>query len=1322
MRNNNYKISAIGLNTISRHNWLIFLILFITLFSVSAEAQYSLLVSHSADRSSSTSLDGSTISGNAYIFIGPENGISQVAFYLDDSGLNGSPRQIERIAPYDFAGTAANNLAYPFDTKSLADGVHTVSAVVSLSAGGSETLQTTFSVENNAGSGSEYQLLVSTSADRSAAAPLEGQTPTGNIYIFITPENNITQVRFFLDDPAMNNAPRQTENLPAYDFAGTASSNLANPFDVTTLADGVHTVSAQILLSNGSQTSTSASFSIGSIAPDITPPSVPANVTAFAPGGSQVNISWDASTDIGGIVSGYEVHRDDIGLVATVTGTGYTDTNVTPDHTYAYSVLAFDNALPRNESALSSPPVNVTTPASSGCYSISPLDCSSVRINGDYFVSFSGSEGGIPDSSGMGTGFTMVDPPTYPGNPLPDPVAPGYWADRLAVNTSTGKLKITTTPGIQYQTSNNLDNALGVGLNLPSATITLKTTLSEFATGPGGWAQAGLWFGGAGNFGLGTSEDNYIKLVAASPSNGTYAVQALMERAGANITSTTVNITANPGTVILTLVMDPVNRSVQALYNTGSGDQTLQNFTNVPDEWFSFDQAGIDPSVATRSYGGIFATARNAASTPVFTFDSFSVSQSTSTQPEGDLAFTRWTLPVPAPTSLVVGPDHRLYVTELLGTIHALTLDYNSHTVVNDQVINTIRSAHGGDRMTLGITVDPASTPDNVVLWASHSSGSINNGAQNSGIISRLSGSDFSTIDDRITGLPRAIANHGLNSLHFGPDGILYIAAGGNTGAGAPNLSGSEFGDRPEQPLSAAILAADVNDPGFEGDCATPIGQFGIPPTCDVVVYASGLRNAYDFVWHHNGSLYAPENGLGVTGTYPPFASPPCTGLADPNTNNPGVQADFLYRVLPGKYYGHPNPYRNQCVFKNGTQQGVPPLANYQPPIFNLGFNRSADGTIEYLGDAFFSKLMGDLLIANYSVGDDISRIELAPDGTSVTNTQSLIGGFQDPLPLAQDKAGNIYVGEISANRVSILVPLPIFPEPAGAWSILQSMPEAILDAGSSALDDKLYMVGGSTAAGNVSTLYIYDPVSNTWATGPDMPGPSVVNPAVVAYGGKLYVFGGATGSFTGAVNTAAVYNPDTATWTPLPDMNTARGDATAKVLNGKIFIVGGLAADGSSLDSVEIFDPVGESWSYGPAMQTRRDNAGSAVFSGKLYVFGGRTRNADGSTVNSALTSIEIYDPATASWSYGSPMPTGRRAMAVGTISGRAQVIGGEDPVSSENEEYNPITDAWRSLTPMASGRHGAAAATIRGKVYVAGGSPAAGTAFTNDNSVFAY
>jgi N-acetylneuraminic acid mutarotase len=171
---------------------------------------------------------------------------------------------------------------------------------------------------------------------------------------------------------------------------------------------------------------------------------------------------------------------------------------------------------------------------------------------------------------------------------------------------------------------------------------------------------------------------------------------------------------------------------------------------------------------------------------------------------------------------------------------------------------------------------------------------------------------------------------------------------------------------------------------------------------------------------------------------------------------------------------------------------------------------------------------------------------------------------------------------------------------------------------------------------------------------------------------------------------------------------------------------MGGMAADGSSLSSVEVFDTTTNNWSTAASMGTRRDNPGSAAFNGKIYVFGGRTRNADGSTPVPILNTTEMYDPATNTWTAKANMPTARRTMVVGTLNGRAQVMGGEimpdGGAFPANEEYDPTTDTWRALKPMQTPRHGAAAGTINGAVYVAGGGPQGGFFLTDAVEKFAF
>jgi N-acetylneuraminic acid mutarotase len=1150
-----------------------------------------------------------------------------------------------------------------------------------------------------------HTLMVSGSPDRSAPEPLHGMSVTGDIFVFLNSGLSISQVLFYLDDDDQSGPPARVEGKAPYDLAGTRLDGTANALHTTDLTDGAHSISAVVDTPDGESAVVAATFFVGN---DTAALAFTTRTMAFVLAESEGLASQTVglNTTDGSVASYTTSVSADWLEIAPVSGTTPDTLTVLVDpvgeppgiHTGSVTVSA-----PGYVNDVLTVSMQVGDPGD-----CAPVACSQILVDAPYVLTFDEDHGQIHDAAGIGTGFTYIDEPTN---------GAGYIPGNLTMDTTAGVLAITTTPGLQYQGTNALDNALGVGIDAPSHVSVLTTTLLSPPVGTGGFEQAGLWFG--------NDEENHVKLVVLSTSVGT-KIQFLLEVGGQALAEKKTGVLDLDGAAVaLRLRIDPVSRSIQAAYQLDGGPIEIVTTFVVPPEFLSFDAAGIDPTIGTRSFGGVFASHRNGPAPLVYTFDDFTLDVEVFVPSTGDISFTRTSAPVFKPTSLAWAPDGRLYVTELLGTMHALTFGPDK-TLVDDEVINALTDAVG-PRLTLGLTIDPASTPDDVTLWVSHSSPSLNNGTPNSAMVSRLSGAGFATVEHVISGLPRAKANHSVNSIHFGPDGRLYIAAGGNTGAGAPNQANTEFGEMSEQPLSAALLVADVVGAGFDGTCDNSTDLFG-PPPCDVVPYATGMRNMYDFVFHRNGSLYGPENGLGITGTYPPSPSAPCLGFGDPAPfnamppgHNPGEQPDLLLRILPGLYYGHPNPYRNECVFKDGSFQGVPPLPNWSPPLFTLGSNRSANGIIEYGNDEeFCGALSGDLLISNFSVGDDLTRVRLSADGLSVLDATSVAGGFDDPLPVAQDPDGTVYVGEFGTDQVTALVPMR-----SGCWTPVAGAPEAVLDAGGATLNGKLYMVAGKTLAGPIRSVNVYDPASDAWSGLADLPGAAVENPAVVGHDGRLYVFGGSTGPFTGAVTDAAAFEPGSG-WTSLAPMPTARGGATAQVLGGLVYVVGGLDGSGASLDSVDVYDPASDMWSSAASMSTRRDNPGSAVLGGKLYVFGGRTRDADGTEIAATLGSVEMYDPATDTWTGRASMPTGRRTMAVGTLNGRAQLIGGERTpeggVFAQNEEYDPATDTWRPLASMLTPRHGAASATIGGVVYVAGGGPAGGLSLTNVNEAFLF
>src|SRR5947209_7414347 len=89
---------------------------------------------------------------------------------------------------------------------------------------------------------------------------------------------------------------------------------------------------------------TSADFTLTTLiaVPDITPPSVPTNLSASAMSSLQMNLSWTASTDNVG-VAGYTIYRGG-SQIATTSLTSYSDTGLSPSTAYAYTVAAYDAA------------------------------------------------------------------------------------------------------------------------------------------------------------------------------------------------------------------------------------------------------------------------------------------------------------------------------------------------------------------------------------------------------------------------------------------------------------------------------------------------------------------------------------------------------------------------------------------------------------------------------------------------------------------------------------------------------------------------------------------------------------------------------------------------------------------------------------------------------------------------------------------------------------------------------------------------------------------------------------------------------------------
>ena len=172
---------------------------------------------------------------------------------------------------------------------------------------------------------------------------------------------------------------------------------------------------------------------------------------------------------------------------------------------------------------------------------------------------------------------------------------------------------------------------------------------------------------------------------------------------------------------------------------------------------------------------------------------------------------------------------------------------------------------------------------------------------------------------------------------------------------------------------------------------------------------------------HSNGSLYVPTNGSAAGGNTPD--DPEQAG--DQSLNGVSTQNDYLFKVEQGGFYGHPNPAQGNYILNGGNPTngadpaevseysvGTQPDPEYGGFAHDFGRNRSPNGVIEYQSDVFGGALQGQLLVTEYSGGDDILALQLGANG-DVVNSSQIASGFSDPLDLVEHSAtGNLYVLE----------------------------------------------------------------------------------------------------------------------------------------------------------------------------------------------------------------------------------------------------------------------------------------------------------------------
>jgi N-acetylneuraminic acid mutarotase len=323
----------------------------------------------------------------------------------------------------------------------------------------------------------------------------------------------------------------------------------------------------------------------------------------------------------------------------------------------------------------------------------------------------------------------------------------------------------------------------------------------------------------------------------------------------------------------------------------------------------------------------------------------------------------------------------------------------------------------------------------------------------------------------------------------------------------------------------------------------------------------------------------------------------------------------------------------------------------------------------------------------------------------------------------------------ISALIFSLTVSISPASDSDNSWVTKASMNFSRTGAGAAEVNGIVYVMGGSQKYStsdtgfsykSINSTEAYDPATDTWVDKTPMPTPRD-NLGAAVFQEKIYCFGGRNVSkdYSISINVNEVYDTETNSWETKTPMPTASSSLQANEVNGKIYLIGGwIESESSSVTEksaqVEIYDPITDTWAFGSPIPTAVAGYASAVLDGKIYIISGVARGSNYTNLT------QIYDPKTDEWSFGAPIPMSVTAAAAGATTGTKAVkaiyvIGGSNvtyPLSGQyiNQVYFPENNSWTMAASMPIDRAGSALAIVDDTLYVMGGGH---NIFTRDSTI---
>lgn len=235
------------------------------------------------------------------------------------------------------------------------------------------------------------------------------------------------------------------------------------------------------------------------------------------------------------------------------------------------------------------------------------------------------------------------------------------------------------------------------------------------------------------------------------------------------------------------------------------------------------------------------------------------------------------------------------------------------------------------------------------------------------------------------------------------------------------------------------------------------------------------------------------------------------------------------------------------------------------------------------------------------------------------------------------------------------------------SWRQLADMPTSRGWVTAAAAKNKCYVMGGYHGGPSLATVEEYDPKTDKWRARAPLP-KGRVSATAVSFQNKIYVFGGSEAvSWDGAPYAPVdIYDPESNQWSTGADMPTPRQAMGVAVVDGWIYTVGGSDDTDRSWNTVERYNPAQDKWETRASLPVERHFISAVALGDKLFAMGGMVDSGD-----STSPFVYRYDPQTDKWLKRADMINSRYGRTSQVLNGQIYAVGGR-----ELRESTPTTD----------------------------------------------